>query len=81
MAKENVRNCVSAQGALEQVAEYIVDCESGEYASYVSFCNENELDPKDIRGLGQSSHVYALALIGLDMEFPTDDETDDACHD
>lgn len=74
------RNHVSAQGALTQVAEYIVDCENGEYKSYVSHCEENELDPKDIRGIGQSSHVYALALIALGMEFPLDDEKEDACH-
>lgn len=72
MARENIRNLVSTEGALTQVAEYIIDCENGEYDSYVSYCDENELDPKDIRGAGQSDHVYALALIGLGLEFPKD---------
>jgi hypothetical protein len=74
------RNHVSAQGALEQVARHVIDCESGEYASYVDHCKENELNPVDIRGLGQSNHVYALALIGLNMEFPLDDDKDNGCH-
>jgi len=73
------RNHVSAKGALKQVAEYIIDCESNEYDSYMQYCFENDLDPKDIRGACQSTHVYALALIGLGMEFPTDDA--DASHD
>lgn len=73
MGREKKRNCISTKGAMTRVAEYIVDCESGEYDSYVSYCDENELDPKDIRGAGQSDHVYALALIGLGLEFPTDD--------
>lgn len=59
--------------ALIKVAEYIIDCESNEYDSYVTYCEENDLDPKDIKGKGQSGHVYALALIGLSMEFPSDD--------
>lgn len=66
------KNHVSKKGAMTQVAEYIVDCESNECDSYIEFCEENELDPKDIRGLRQSSHVYALALIGLGLEFPTE---------
>lgn len=69
MAKTK-RNHVSKQGALTQVAEYIINCENSEYDSYVSYCQENELAPFDIRGLGQSNHVYALALIGLGLEFP-----------
>ena len=56
--------------ALTMVAEYIVDCESNEYRSYVTYCEENDWNPKDIRGANQSKHVYAVALIGLDLEFP-----------
>lgn len=55
--------------ALIKVAEYIVDCENNEYDSYVSFCEENGLDPKNIRGKKQRDHVYALALVGLGLEF------------
>lgn len=69
MAKTK-RNHISKRGAFVQVAEYIIDCENGEYNSYVSYCEENDLDPSDIRGLGQSNHVYALALIALDLDFP-----------
>lgn len=56
--------------ALTKVAEYIVDCENDEYDSYVTYCDENDLNPKDITGASQSKHVYALALIGLGLEFP-----------
>ena len=58
--------------ATQRVLEYTVDCESGEYDSYVSYCSENGYDPKDIHGKGQTGHVYALALIGLGLEFPSD---------
>ena len=58
--------------ALLSVASYIVDCESNEYDSYVSFCEENELEPNRIHGKMQKTHVYALALIGLGLEFPED---------
>lgn len=75
MSKLKAKNHVSKNGALTQVAEYIVDCESNECESYQTYCDENDLNPKDIRGLGQSKHVYALALIGLGMEYPKDSET------
>ena len=64
------KNLLTKDMALTQVAEYIVDCESNEYDSYVTYCEENDLDPKDISGADQSEHVYALALIGLGAEFP-----------
>jgi hypothetical protein len=57
---------------LIKVAQYIIGDESGEYESYMTFCEENELNPKEINGIEQSSHVYALALIGLGFEFPND---------
>jgi hypothetical protein len=71
MAKAK-RNYISQAGALKQVADYIVNCENNEYDSYVTHCFENELAPADLRGRGQSDHVYALALIGLGLEFPID---------
>jgi hypothetical protein len=54
---------------LTKVAEHVIDCESGEYDSYVTYCDENELDPKHILGQEQQFHVYALALAGLGMTF------------
>ena len=58
--------------SLIEVAEYVIDCESREYESYVEYCEENSLDPALINAPEQSSHVYAKALIGLGLEFPTD---------
>lgn len=58
--------------SLTKIAEYIIDCETGEYENYVTFCDENQLEPKDIQGEMQRTHVYALALIGLGLDFPTD---------
>jgi hypothetical protein len=52
---------------LIKVAQYIIGDESGEYESYMTYCEENDLDPKDITGIKQSTHVYALALIGLNL--------------
>ena len=57
---------------LRCVAEYIVDCESGEYDSYVSFCAENNLEPSEITKTANLGHVYAKALVGLGMIFPND---------
>lgn len=68
---------ISKLGALTQVAEYIVDCESNEYDNYNEFCFEHGIKPSNIKGETQSCHVYALALIGLGMEYPSDNETDD----
>jgi len=59
--------------ALTKVADYITDCENSEYDSYVEYCEENELEPSDIHGKEQSNHVYALALIGLGLDFPKDE--------
>lgn len=73
MSKKTViPNWIEQTQALAKVAEYVVDCESREYDNYVSFCNENDLNPTNIRGSRQSKHVYALALIGLGLEFPRD---------
>jgi hypothetical protein len=58
--------------ALTKIAEYIVNCENNEYDSYVSFCSENRLKPENISGRKQRTHVYALALIGLGLDFPKD---------
>ncbi len=57
---------------LTKVAEYIVDCENGEYESYVTYCEDNDLEPKNVTGREQQKHVYALALVGLGLDFPTD---------
>ena len=56
--------------ALLKVADYIVDCENAEYDNYTEWCEENGLDPKDIKGKEQSKNVYALALIGLGFAYP-----------
>jgi hypothetical protein len=41
---------MNKQDALTLIADYIIETE---YDPYVSFCEENELDPKDINGLKQ----------------------------
>ena len=56
--------------ALKILAEHIIDCENGEYESYLNYCNELEIDPKDIEGELQKNHIYPLALIGLGLRFP-----------
>lgn len=63
----------SQLNAMRKACQYIVDCESNEYDSYVSFCEENGLEPKNIRNQANKAHVYALALIGLGLDFPSDD--------
>lgn len=72
MIKRLLANERRKDKALAKVAEYIVDCESNEYDNYVSFCEENDLKPSNIKGRRQITHVYALALVGLGLEFPTD---------
>jgi hypothetical protein len=61
---------ITKQDCFEKVAEYIVNCENEEYESYVTYCQENDLNVNHIRGKEQSKHVYALALIALELEFP-----------
>ena len=58
--------------ALTYAAEYIIDCENSEYESYVTYCDELDLDPANIEGDKQKGHIYALALIGLGLKFPID---------
>ena len=58
--------------ALRKVAYHIVDCESEEYDNYVTYCEENDLEPRRIKGTEQRQHIYALSLIGLGLEFPKD---------
>jgi len=60
------QNHVSKEGALKQIAEFVLEQENDDY---ISWCEENDYDPKQIRGLEQSGHPYALALIGLGLEF------------
>lgn len=58
--------------ALVTVAVYIISCDNKEYDDYVTYCDDNGLNPSDIQGAEQVKHVYAQALIGLGLEFPTD---------
>jgi hypothetical protein len=62
--------------ALKEAAWYIIHCESGEYESYVTYCEDNGYNPKNIQGKDQRLHAYALALIGLGMAFPKGDSDD-----
>jgi hypothetical protein len=57
---------LKAENALTRIVEYILE---SEYENYRTYCEENELDARNIRGDVQGRHVYALALIGLGMEF------------
>ena len=58
--------------ALTRCAEYIVSCDNKEYSDYVTYCDDNGLNPSDTQGIEQQKHVYAIALIGLGLDFPTD---------
>lgn len=63
----------SKQWCLNTVAEYIVNCENNEYDSYVSYCEENGLEPNNINDSDNLNHVYALALVGLGLKFPSNE--------
>jgi hypothetical protein len=53
--------------ALVLVAHYILD--DKELNDYDDWCDFNDLDPKDIQGEKQRTHVYAMALIGLGNKY------------
>lgn len=59
-------NHISKLDALKQTAELVLNQEREDY---IRWCEENDYDPRDIRGLRQSGHPYAIALIGLELEF------------
>ena len=54
--------------ALELLAQSILD-NAVEKMDYIRFCDENGVNERDLQGGLQSTHPYALALIGLDLEF------------
>ncbi len=66
-----IKECLKNQMLIE-VAEYIVSCDNKEYDDYVTYCSDNGLNPSDIEAENQARHVYAKALTGLGMEFPSD---------
>ena len=53
--------------ALVLVAQYILD--DKERNDYDDYCDCHEIDPKDIQGEKQRTHVYAMALIGLGNKY------------
>ncbi len=55
--------------ALRKLADWVIGCDDKEYHDYVTFCEENKLDPNKIRGRIQRHHPYALALFGLGLEY------------
>ncbi len=55
---------------LVDIADWIMSCDNKEYDDYVNYCDDNGLDPAKINGREQSKHVYAKALISLNMTFP-----------
>lgn len=57
---------------LIKIAEYVLDCESGEYENYLEYCGDLDIEPSDITGTEQRRHIYAKALIGLGLDFPND---------
>ena len=52
--------------ALVLVAQYVLN---NALEDYIDFCDFNEIDPTNIQGEMQSTHVYARALIGLGQVF------------
>lgn len=67
MSKQEKKLTKEQEQALITVAEHVYDCESGEYDSYITYCDELEIDPQE------RCHVYALALIGLGLQFPKEE--------
>jgi hypothetical protein len=57
---------MSKQTALNALALHALNYEREDYLYY---CDCNSIDPKDIQGDLQSRHLYALALIGLNIKF------------
>lgn len=72
MAKPKKFNASARKFALECVALYVIDCTNKDYEDYLTYCSDNNLNPKDIGENAQLEHVYAKALIGLGLEFPKD---------
>lgn len=56
--------------ALLEAAEYIASCDNKEHDDYVTYCDDNEIDPKQLNGRAQRKHIYARALVGLNLTFP-----------
>lgn len=55
--------------ALRDVVDYILSGDK-EYEDYLNHCDENgEINPADITGPIQFSHVYAKTLVGLGLNF------------
>ncbi len=57
----------SKTDAAQRIAEYILETE---LENYLSFCEDNFLDPKVICGDRQADHVYSLAMVALGIETP-----------
>jgi len=53
--------------AFVKIARYILD--EKEYDDYITYCSDNSISPDDIGGKEQQQHVYAQALISLDLKF------------
>lgn len=54
--------------ALFNLAHSIIE-DGKEFEDYVDWCYDNELDPANIQGEIQRGHIYAQALIGLELEY------------
>lgn len=64
MGKPKHTNKLVRSDLFDQMIDYILDSERGCYDQY---CEENGLDPFDING--NSTHIYAIALILADLEY------------
>ena len=62
----NKINYISKEGAASQILERVLETER---EHYIEYCMENDWNVENIRGLEQSTHIYALALIALGLDF------------
>jgi len=61
-----IKSTMERFNALMKLADYILETE-GE--NYYTWCEDNDLNPREIDGKMQSNHVYVHALNALGLTF------------
>jgi hypothetical protein len=53
--------------ALKECARYILFCNNKEMYDYLDFCDDNNLNPLDIKHSTNRDHIFVSALVGLGL--------------
>lgn len=69
-AIEDSMKKMTKKEAAESLARYLVDSDNKERNDYDDWCDANSLDPKNIHGDRQRTHVYTQALTVLGLNYP-----------